>query len=223
MKILKRFAPVIICGLAWYGSVFSQPMAYAEDSFGDDIDCTDVSIYYVDDPNLTHEERLRLMDKAFWESLNKFEKCQSARERAKAAAAKDGGETGGSGETGDSGEASGASKKSAGQTGSALVDQSVASSTMSGTLAPEDTQPDEATESVATDGGENSQDKNATGSKTGGNMKRSSGKLPEDIPSAQNDDALAAQIRYAAENETDPEKSRQLWNEYRKYKGLPTK
>jgi hypothetical protein len=54
-------------------------------------------------------------------------------------------------------------------------------------------------------------------------MKMSNGKIPEDIPAAKNDDALAAQIRYAAENEPDPVKSAQLWNEYRKYKGLAPK
>jgi hypothetical protein len=60
------------------------------------------------------------------------------------------------------------------------------------------------------------------GSSTG-DMKMSNGKIPEDIPAAKNDDALAAQIRYAAENEPDPVKSAQLWNEYRKYKGLAPK
>ena len=56
-----------------------------------------------------------------------------------------------------------------------------------------------------------------------GNISVANGKLPEDIPSADNDSALAAQIRHAAENETDPVKKAQLWNEYRKYKGLPQK
>ncbi len=60
----------------------------------------------------------------------------------------------------------------------------------------------------------------ATGTKIDGNMTSCNGKLPEDIPPAANDDALAAQIRYAAENEPDPVKAKQLWNEYRKYKGM---
>jgi hypothetical protein len=46
------------------------------------------------------------------------------------------------------------------------------------------------------------------------------GKIPEDIPPAENDDAIAAQIRIAAEAETDPEVRKKLWNEYRKYKGM---
>lgn len=46
------------------------------------------------------------------------------------------------------------------------------------------------------------------------------GAIPEDIPQANNDDAVAAQIRIAAENETDPDIREKLWNEYRKYKGM---
>ena len=40
------------------------------------------------------------------------------------------------------------------------------------------------------------------------------------LPSANNDDAIAAQIRLAAEAEQDPEIKKKLWNEYRKYKGM---
>lgn len=47
------------------------------------------------------------------------------------------------------------------------------------------------------------------------------GKLPEDIPAADNDSVLEAQIRQAAIDEPDPELKKKLWNEYRKYKGLP--
>ena len=49
------------------------------------------------------------------------------------------------------------------------------------------------------------------------------GRAPIDIPPADNDGALAAQIRRAAETETDPVRRDRLWNEYRKIKGLPTK
>ena len=49
------------------------------------------------------------------------------------------------------------------------------------------------------------------------------GRAPIDIPPADNDGALAAQIRRAAETETDPDRRDRLWNEYRKIKGLPTK
>ena len=49
------------------------------------------------------------------------------------------------------------------------------------------------------------------------------GKLPEDIPSVDNDDIIAQQIREAAVAETDPDKQAKLWNEYRRYKGIPEK
>ena len=48
-------------------------------------------------------------------------------------------------------------------------------------------------------------------------------KLPDDIPAADNDSVFEKQIREAAENESDPEIRERLWNEYRKYKGLPVK
>jgi len=52
---------------------------------------------------------------------------------------------------------------------------------------------------------------------------QANGRAPQDIPSADSDGALAAQIRAAAESETNPDRRARLWNEYRKIKGLPTK
>ena len=43
---------------------------------------------------------------------------------------------------------------------------------------------------------------------------------PEDIPSGDDDDVLARQLREAAMREPDPEVREKLWNEYRKYKGI---
>src|SRR5210317_336908 len=65
--------------------LFFQPLIHGQDTLGEAIDCTDVRIEYPDDPTLTREERLRRMDKAFFESLDKFEYCQSIRGRSKAA------------------------------------------------------------------------------------------------------------------------------------------
>jgi len=47
------------------------------------------------------------------------------------------------------------------------------------------------------------------------------GKIPDDIPEADNDSVFEAQIRAAAMAETDPDTQKNLWNEYRRYKGLP--
>lgn len=46
------------------------------------------------------------------------------------------------------------------------------------------------------------------------------GPPPEDIPSGEDDDIVARQIREAALNEPDPELREKLWDEYRRYKGL---
>jgi hypothetical protein len=43
---------------------------------------------------------------------------------------------------------------------------------------------------------------------------------PADIPSGDDDDVVARQLREAALHEPDPELREKLWNEYRKYTGL---
>ena len=56
-----------------------------------------------------------------------------------------------------------------------------------------------------------------------GETNTNNGMIPEDIPQDDNDSVLEEQIRLAAMKEKDPEKKKRLWNEYRKYKGLPQK
>jgi hypothetical protein len=46
----------------------------------------------------------------------------------------------------------------------------------------------------------------------------STGSIPEDIPSADNDSVLQRQIRDLATKEKDPQKRKELWDLYRKYK-----
>jgi hypothetical protein len=45
--------------------------------------------------------------------------------------------------------------------------------------------------------------------------------VPEDIPSGNDDDVVARQLREAAMSEPDPELREKLWDEYRNYTGLP--
>lgn len=212
MKKLRIIAYIIFCSYFYPSSAFHS-LVYAQDSLGESIDCTDVSVNYSDDGTLTREERLRLMDKAFFESLNKFERCLAARKMAVAGGAAGGGGDGAGGGSGDTG----------GGTGTGESGESVASSSMSGTDAPKEISSVENMEAGDSGAVETNQGMDATGKRTGNNKTSLNGKPPEDIPPADNDDALAAQIRYAAENETDPVKKEQLWNEYRKYKGLPLK
>lgn len=193
----KSHAYVVSCGFICQ-LLFFNPLIHGQDTLGEAIDCTDIRIDYSDDPALTREERLRLMDKAFFESLNKFEYCQSLKSKNKAA------DGGGSGE---------GSIDTAGE--------SVASSTMSGTETPQENNPSKGPDGAdRSDSLQGSQDMDETVVKPSERVTGSSGKPPEDIPSAENDDILAAQIRYAAEHETDPVKREQLWDEYRKYKGM---
>ena len=214
MKEFKHIVHIVIFIFVWHCFIFSHSITYAEESLEDTIDCTDVNVDYLEDSSLTREERLRLMDKALFKSLNKFELCQDVNKmEAAAAAAAVASGVGGGGDFEETDE----------EIGDRSGVESVASSAMSGTEHPQGNPPAEGTGEKDSGALQDPQDMAESGSKTGGNTKRSTGKLPEDIPSAQNDDTLAAQIRYAAENETDPVKSKQLWNEYRKYKGLATK
>jgi len=41
---------------------------------------------------------------------------------------------------------------------------------------------------------------------------------PKDVPDGSGDEVVARQLREAAERETDPERKKKLWEEYRKYK-----
>ena len=43
---------------------------------------------------------------------------------------------------------------------------------------------------------------------------------PDDIPSGNDDDVVARQLREAAMREPDPELRERLWDEYRAYTGL---
>ena len=218
LKRLRIILFTVMYGLVCHYFIF-QSAVYAQENLEVSIDCTDVRVDYADDPTLTREERIRLMDKAYYKSLNKFELCHSANKMAEIY---DGGATaagtnGANGNSDDSGDSSGEKE-------GAPVGESVASSTLSGTESPKVGSSAEDNSKVEkSDVSSASQSENNENSMNKRNILAGNGKFPEDIPSADNDGALAAQIRYAAENETDPVKKAQLWNEYRKYKGLPQK
>lgn len=56
------------------------------------------------------------------------------------------------------------------------------------------------------------------GAGTGGRAQQSGSRPPPGTPDGSNDDVVARQLREAAEQETDPELKKKLWEEYRKYK-----
>lgn len=157
--------------------------------------CGESMIRYQDDPSLPRAERLEKMHQAFIDSVNRFEACELSDPTSAS-------ENAGAGGGGDAG--------SDGVSGNAAT----ASQEMQGTEAPE-TFPETTAEAFSD---ENDLEKPPGISQPSASA--ANGATPEDIPEANNDDAVAAQIRLAAENETDPEIREKLWNEYRKYKGM---
>lgn len=168
-----------------------------DSSIGEADDCTNISIDFKDADNLTSQERAELMNQVFTTSLTKYERCQNT--RANNASASDG----------DS-----STSAEQANTGPAEPSTSTASSQMSGTQRPmeeEASQTETDPLPVSNDPSEPSK----------GTRALANGKIPDDIPPADNDSILEEQIRQAAINETDPSIQTKLWNEYRKYKGLP--
>lgn len=176
-------------------------------------DCTDVSVEYEDDPSLTAEERLTLMEQSFYRSLNKFDLCHDASSNSNGVDAGAGGANG-TGDS-DSGDAEGTSTATSDMSG---TEGTSAEKSSEGTAVSISSEISGAESDTSTPASVNSD------GQTEGNEpldELDGGSTPEDIPSADNDSVLEAQIRQAAINETDPDVKARLWNEYRKYKGLP--
>lgn len=189
---------------------------------------------------LTRTEKIELMDKALDDSLARFEECQTAIDAAESSADGSAGGSSADGSAAGSSADGSASGSSAGSNAAGTSDQAgagEADALMGGELMDDelmDADEAGAGEHAAVDsvgargirgtgpaepeqGAEDTDAAAATTATTG------SGKPPEDIPDVDNDDAIARQIRLAAMAETDPVLKARLWNEYRRYKGLPTK
>lgn len=166
-------------------------------------DCGEAEIRYSDSPELTRAERIALMEKAFFDSVNRFESCNLSDPNNTSATGSDGGESG----------EQGGGENQAGNAGNS----SVASQEMQGTEPETETESSMPAQAGTADSDEPSENEGGSVVSSGG---ADNGAIPEDIPSANNDDAIAAQIRLAAEAEQDPEIKKKLWNEYRKYKGM---
>ena len=176
-------------------------MAYAQEGLELSVDCANVQIDYSDDPTLTKGERIHEMDESLSRSLDKYKLCYQETKKIV---------------TNNANENSGGASEENGNSEGENIGEAIASSAISGTELPaaEDGVQEESENNLAV------QTTNIKNRNYQGGVSTSNGKLPDDIPSADNDSALAAQIRRAAENETDPNKKKLLWDEYRKYKGL---
>ena len=73
-----------------------------------------------------------------------------------------------------------------------------------------------------TGGGDYSMGGGMGGAARGGGVPQNTAKYPPpaDIPSGDDDDVVARQLREAAMREPDPAVREKLWDEYRKYKGI---
>ncbi|WP_417511193.1 hypothetical protein [Methylophaga sp.] len=191
------------------GALAYTGLSQADESVNNGPYCENVSVDYLDDPSLTRAEKLARMEQALSDSLHRFELCNMA--LSANSSSTNSGNGSGSGSGTDGGGDSGNGNATDGASGT----ESVASDTMQGT---EQAPSNDTTAATAA----NSQESTESGSgdiSASGNIAKN-GKIPEDIPPADNDDAIAAQIRVAAEAETDPEIRKKLWDEYRKYKGM---
>ena len=187
----------------------------------------------IDRRPLTPEEKIARMDEALRESLARFDECQAA-----ASVSADGG-SGVEGAQGNAAGGGGSGRPVAGDGGTAQADgtvESVAAEGVQGTETPEEAgataQAAGTVESVAAEGVRGTEAPEEAGgtapgseppTSSGGVRSDTSGDIPEDIPDPDNDSVLEAQIRRAAMEETDPRIRAELWNEYRKYKGLPAR
>ncbi len=170
----------------------------------DEIDCPLVIPEFDDTPLLTREERIQMMDQVLKDALGQVQNCRHTPANI---------------------------EKSNTAPGSAASD--IAGSSMGANIAQhkDDTKVEQA--AIDDTGNGRNVTKNTRAARPDNELsgaeisQRTSstpdGKLPEDIPPADNDNIVARQIREAASSEADPQKQAKLWNEYRRYKGLPEK
>ena len=245
MKIAGASIFICVCLLSWFCLAFGQSQKQAAGPQSATY-CSNIGVDFIDDQNMTREERLEAMDRALQRSFGLYDECQqimsSEGSPSSASDAGSGGMTeansgSGSGEGGESA-TSGTQGRveqrgSAGETGEEAPVSSVATSDIQGTGGSKSSSKDSEQEGEAkgsnqegqptprkagdnaqAGGGQNSTRKNSSGN---------NGTTPEDVQKTDNDSVLEAQIRKAAMREKDPVVRARLWNEYRRYKGLPQK
>lgn len=155
------------------------------------------------------------MDQALYASLSRYDACLSARNAQESG----GGSHGTHGSNGGGGSGQGTASADMSGSEGEQRDNGLYSDTPSSMSGSEAGQSTATTDSGASEGA--SPDDGAPATATDTVHAMNNGSIPEDIPPADNDSVLEAQIRQAAMHETDPVKRERLWNEYRKYKGLP--
>lgn len=165
--------------------------SYANES-GSEQDCSEAGVDYDKSSGKTKDEIIAEMDQALYESLNRYDGCVSQKKNSESSSG------GGGGAAGSNGGGSATSSASSGIEGSEPAISQSQRNQQANTVEGEENKLPAKTQDQALE----------------------NGKIPEDIPPADNDNILQKKIREAAMNETDPVKRERLWDEYRKYKGL---
>ena len=193
----------VFCFALLAASLLIAGAAYAEEPASPD--CEPHTVHAdVEGPLLTREEKIALLDRAFQDSLARFEQCR----QATSASAGQGGGNGGGGNSAGGNGSDGNDAGGTGESGESM--ESVAASGVRGT------EPGMPKDGTTTANVTHPSEPSAPSASAPPH-----GAIPKDIPSPDNDSVLEAQIRRAAMEETDPERKAMLWDEYRRYKGLP--
>ena len=182
-----------------------------------------------DDPSLTRGEKVERMDQALSRSLNKFDDRRNAEAQGGGPSSATAGNArgGAAGNVMGSGDGAfpeaelGGSIASSEISGTEVTSQVPGGPAVGSTQITDVTELDPALGTLPPSGGMETSDR--TAARISRKPVPGSGTLPEDIPAADNDSVLEAQIRAAAMQEQDPHMRERLWNEYRRYKGLPIK
>ena len=208
-------------------------------------DCTTIELEVVIDQNASREDNLERLSKQFFQSVNRIEHCdretQTDSDQSSFSSAADASASASASAAADAPAQPAASSSDASTSPTAA--QATPSSSLVGTNLAEDlfnmASPAESNMAGTTPMADPADIGTATGTATYAkseteaatvqpqtqqaqpDQRLTNGKIPDDISDGGNDSVFEAQIRAAAMAETDPDIQKNLWNEYRRYKGLP--
>ena len=245
----ERYYKIIICGCLFALGKFGLA-ASASAELPITQDCTRTELEAVIDQDASREDNLARLSKQFYQSVNTIDQCDREPESdAPAASTPDSDSASSQDAASDAASdmASDAASESGGADGENASspeadtppDDTTASqiispsgtATASGSLVGTNFEQDltqsaapTASEMAGTTPQTTAVDTGISGAQNDAaaqDLRLTNGKTPDDIPDADNDSVFEAQIRAAAMAETDPDTKKNLWNEYRRYKGLP--
>ena len=196
MNLVNFFNATVIYA-STLAAVLSTPPALEASELSKTRDCTVINLEPELDPNLTNQENLERLTEQFFQSVNTVQHCDPPDESLSAGNGAGGGAVASSNLTGTEAVTKGLV---------GVKSQPAESAELSAIQS-------EISEALQTPG-------QVSGAKNTKGQDGNNGAFPNDVPPADNDSVFEAQIRAAAESEPDPDVKKNLWNEYRKYKGI---